>query len=362
MGTADTPLPGDLRVTVLENNDEGVAQGQPSFAPVAPDGSFSFEVDPQKSYLIGLFFRDVTYSRILEPGEVAEVDLEIFETIRDTAVISVASDSMTILQSTEEGQSDVFEVLQLLRFRNSSDRAFIGTDAEQEETQPDAPPQARRVAKLPLPESAYDISPAGAANAAGLATSGRQLVTTSALMPGETSVAYLFKVKVPRSGWQLRREVYHPTDRTDLLIDKNLVLVAAPGFEFQESRELGEMEYDRWRSGALNPGSVVEADIGFPEGSPNDIWFGFVTVAAVVGALGFGGAIFMRRRRAADKIAVLQAAAESSGEEKKPARQDLIDRVAALDEQFESGEIEEQDYRSRRTKLIQELTGEPEDP
>jgi hypothetical protein len=357
MGTAGVPLPGELRVAVLQTDENGEPQGSPSFAPVAPDGSFSFDADPAKGYLIGLFHQGVTYSRLLEPGEAAGVDLTIFETTLDPSVVRIASDSMTILQSTAEGQSDVLEVLQLLRFTNESDRAYTGSDPAPAPGGAGSPAQGeqpREVLKLPLPESAYDLAPADAANGAGLATAQGRLVATTAVVPGETSVAYLYKVKVPRSGWQLRREVYHPTDHADLLIGKSLELGAAPGFRFQEDKKLGGIEYARWRSGELNPGAVLQADIGFPSGSTNGVWFGFATVVAVLGALFFAGSIRLRRRRAARAAA--GAGPDEAQTPEEPSRTELIEQVAALDLDFEAGSVEQAEYDSRRSSLLDKLS------
>lgn len=355
MGTAGVPLPGDLRVTVLQNTQDGEPQGQPTHVPVAPDGAFTFDADPARGHLIGLFFRGAAYSEVLEPGRIEGIELRIFDTTNDTSVVRLASDSMTILQSTAEGQSDVLEVLQLMRFRNDSDRSFVGADQAKDQAA-EGTDQPREVLKLPVPESAFDLAPADPGNGAGLATAGNRLVTTSALMPGETSVAYLFKVKVPRSGWQLRREVYYPTDHADLLVGKRLKLAVAPGFQFAESKKLGGEEYDRYRSGPMNPGAVLQADIGFAGGaSSNGVWFGFGTVVAALGALYFAGSIRMRRRKAADALAA--ASSHSAAEQPADAtRQELIEQVAALDERFDAGGLDTESYQAERSTLLARLT------
>jgi hypothetical protein len=364
MGTAGVALPDGLRITVLSNNDEGVPEGQPVFVPVGDGGAFTFEADPARGHLVGLFYKDVAYSRVLEPGSVEPVELTIYETTTDSSVVSVTSDSMTVLQSTEEGQGNVLEVLQLLRYRNDSDRAFIGSDSDQAaapEPSPgeEQPAQQRQILKLPVPESAYDLAPADAANNAGLATSGAgRLVTTSALTPGENSVAYLFKVQVPRTGWQLRREVYHPTEHADLLIGTRLNLTAAPGFDFQEAKTLGGESYNRYRSGALNPGSVIEADIGFPDEAVDGIWVGFGIGVAVLGGLLAFAFVRMRRRRAAKVAAKAAESAEPAAGD--PTRDELIEQVAELDERFESGGLEKAEYESQRASLLARIGSPPD--
>ena len=355
MGTAAAPLPDGLRVTVLQNTPEGEPQGQPTHVPVGPDGTFSFEADPDKGHLIGLFYRGAAYSRVLEPGAGEGVELTIFETTTDPSVLKIASDSMTVLQSTAEGQSDVLEILQLLRFHNESDRTFVGSEPPPG-APAESPEQPREVLKLPLPESAFDLAPADPGNNAGLATAGGRLVATSALPPGETSVAYLFKVKVPRSGWQLRRETYYPTDHTDLLVGKRLELGAAPGFEFAESVALGGEEYNRYRSGSTNPGAVLEADIGFAGGgSAEGVWWGLGTLVAALGAVYFAVSIRMRRRKAIDALAG-QHGDEPAGDPAEPNREELIQQVAALDEKFDSGGLDQESYRAQRSTLLARLS------
>jgi len=360
MVTAGAALPENLRITVLQNDDEGVPQGQPVFAPVDAGGTFSFEADPAKSHLVGLFYEGVAYSQVVEAGRTDSVELKIYETTNDSSVVKITSDSMTVLQNTEEGQGNVLEVLQLLRYQNDSDRAFIGSESDQATPEPspsgEPAPQQRQVLKLPVPESAYDLAPADAANGAGLATSGEgRLVTTSAFPPGEASVAYLFKVKVPRTGWQLRREVYHPTDHADLLVGKRLVLTAAPGFEFQESKALGGESYYRYRSGELNPGSVIEADIGFPEEGTNGVWIGFAAGVAVL-ALALGLATVRMRRRRAAKAAAAKPAPTTPPAGGGATREQLIEQVAELDEKFESGGVDKGVYESRRAELLARLS------
>lgn len=360
MGTAGAALPEGLRVTVLQNDEQGVPQGQPVFASVAADGTFSFEADPAKSHLVGLFYGGVAYSQVVEAGRTDPVELKIYETTNDASVVKVTSDSMTVLQNIEEGQGNVLEVLQLLRYQNDSDRTFIGSESDQVSPEPgpsgEQEPQPRQVLKLPVPESAYDLAPADAANGAGLATSGEgRLVTTSAFPPGEASVAYLFKVQVPRTGWQLRREVYHPTEHADLLIGRRLVLTAAPGFEFQESKTLGGESYNRYRSGELNPGSVIEADIGFPEEGAEGVWIGFAAGVLLL-ALGLGLASVRMRRRRAAKAAAGKPAAQKTPAEESPTREALIVQVAELDENFEAGGLDKAEYDTRRAALLSRLS------
>jgi hypothetical protein len=329
MGTPGGSLPTDLEVSVVELSSSG-GQVIKKVVPT-PDGAFSFEADPANRYLVGALYRGVTYSTPVEREAAGGLELRIFETTHDPAVITVASDTTTILK----GRDDIFEVLQLLLVRNTSDRTFAGTTEAQNSS----------VLTVPVPEGAFDVSPADESNPLGISFSGRGVAVSSPILPGETSIPYVFKVRVPRTGWQLRREVIYPTQRADLLVGEGLELKGAPGFDFDEQVTLEGRTYRRYRSGQLIPGSVIGADLGFPTASLRSLWWGLATGLAVLAALFFGFSV-MRRRRPS-------RAPAAGGEEE---RNTLIEEIARLDDRFEEGLLAENDYRSTRNQMLARLS------
>lgn len=342
MGTAGAALPAGLRVTVVEIAASG-DMGSPQHLPVQPDGSYTFEGDPSLEYLIGTIHGGVTYSLVAEPGELPDRDLRIYEATSDVSAVEIASDTLTIVPS--DG-SDVLEVLQLLRFRNPTDRTYIG----------EAPQEG--VLKLPVPESVFDLAPATEENNAGLTTTPQGLMTNLPLQPGEMTVPYLYKVRVPRSGWQLRREVFYPTDHSDLLIGEGLRLNAGPGYEFAEQADLGGARYDRYRSEGLLPGAVIAADVGFVASTGDSgLWAGAVAILVLVTLAALAGAVAVRRRRRARAGAegARTPAAGMTPAQPGPSRQELIDQVALLDESFDAGGLERSEYETQRSKLLADL-------
>lgn len=336
MGTAGAPLPTGLKVTVVEIAGSG-DMGSPQHVPAAPDGSYSFEGNAGLSHLIGTIYQEVTYSMIAEPAELPAKELKVFETTQDVSVVEVVSDTLTVIPSGGE-DADIFEVLQLLRFRNGSDRTYTGEAGDDS------------VLRLPVPESVFDLVP-GSENPAGLAMTPRGLAATVALQPGELSIPYLYKVKVPRSGWQLRRAIFYPTRRADMLIGEGLKINAAPGFKYEGRVDLGGKNYDRFRSESLTPGEEVAADVGFGTASTGEgVWYGLGPIFAILAAGVFAGALAMRRRKLGKSQALPSAPA--------PTRKDLIDRVARLDEKFDAGGLEPSRYEAERSKLIAELKEE----
>lgn len=345
MGTAGTPFPEGLRLTVVEISESGDMQPTPTFVPINPDGSFSFEGEPNLSYLVGTIHQEVTYSMIARPAELAEKQLKIYQTTRDASVVKIISDSMTVIQSKQEGESNLFEVLQLLTFINASDRTYIGEEGED-----------RSVLRLPVPEGVNNLLPAQPANPEGLAVTPKGLASTAPLQPGEITIPYLYKVTVPRTGWQLRREVFYPTDHVDLLIGENLEPSIAPDFDFEENKALTGQNYARYRMGSSLPGQVVAADIGFAGGaSGNGLWYGLGGIAAAA-ALAAATTLWRRKRRPVVATALMRRKRRPAApNEPGRARGELIDQVARLDDSFDAGAMERPEYDAQRARLMTEL-------
>jgi hypothetical protein len=328
MGTAGVSLPANLEISVVELPSAG---GQVMKKVVAsPDGGFGFEADPTNRYLVGTIYGGVAYSTLVDREARNGPELRIFETTQDPSVITVASDTTTILK----GRDDIFEVLQLLLVRNTSDRTFTGAGA---------PNSA--VLTVPVPEGAFDVSPGDDSNPLGISFSGRGVAVASPVLPGETSVPYVFKVRVPRTGWQLRREVSYPTQRADLLLGEGLALNGAPGFEFDERVTLEGRTYRRYRTGQLMPGAVIGGDIGFPTASSSSLWWGLAIGLAVLGALFFGFSVLRRR---------LPSNAPTAGGREE--RNVLIEQIARLDDHFERGLLAESEYRNERSQMLARLS------
>jgi hypothetical protein len=332
--------------------------GSPQHVPTGTDGSYSFEGDPGLSHLIGTIHSGVTYSMVAEPGELPAKELKIFETTTDVSAVDVVADTLTVVPQ-RAGTSDVLEIFQLLRFRNRTDRTFTGESP------------GGGVLKLPVPESAFDLAPATDSDTQQLAMTPKGVMSTAPLQPGELSLPFLYRVRVPRSGWQLRREVFYPTEHVDLLVAEGLQVQTAPGFEFQEKANIGDRRYDRYRSDDLLPGRVIASDIGFTASrSDSGAWYGAAAILGGVAAALLAGIFTLHRRRAAAKVGASRAragrapASPSMGANSfqtppasAPNRQELIDRVALLDESFDAGGLDRDEYQSQRSELIAQLKG-----
>ncbi|MDQ4148446.1 MAG: hypothetical protein M3164_00375 [Actinomycetota bacterium] len=330
MGTPGAALPPDLPISIVELSSSGNEVVRRTVV-AGPDGTFEFEGDRANRYLVGTVHHGVTYSMLHEAGEAAPPELKVYETTQDTSVISVVGDTTTVVQ----GREDTFEVLQLVEIRNGSDRTFIGPSGD-----PNQP-----VISMPVPEGAFDFSLTDPANTLGVRLHPRGMTVGAPLPPGDVSISYVFRVRVPRVGWQLRREIAYPTQQADLLIAEALTLSSGRAFKFQEEVTLGGRRYSRYRAGPLLPGSLLAADVGFPRAASRSVWWGFGTAVAALGAILLAVSIIRRGRPR--PVGRPRTEVED--------RAALIDEIASLDNSFEAGLMPESDYRGRRREMMSRL-------
>ncbi len=331
-GTQGGAVPSGLEVTIVQLDK---AQKEVARRSTRTDleGRFSvegFERLDGARYLALTTYQGVAYSKISDAAQSQEglIELRIFETTTDDGSIEVDSETLTIVQ----GVQDQMEILQVVRVANRSDRTFVGRSAPSADETP-------ITIRLPLPEGAFDVALSDILRERGVEATPEGLGTGEPVLPGESSYSFAYKVRVPRSGWQLRRPIVYSTLRIDLLVDDGLT-TTAPGFELQEKPELGGKKYRRYRDGPFLSGDILGVDVGYPaasSGSGLTLGIG----GAVLLLISVGGlALAARKRR--DKNENLD-------------RKELIHRIAELDEAFAQGRIEQAAYASSRARMKKEL-------
>jgi hypothetical protein len=325
-GTSGGPSAEGLVVIAsqLDSDGEEVSRQR---AESGAGGAFSitgFDLEKGRRLLVGTDYLGVTYSKIIEeaPAPEVQVELTVYETTEDAGVVSLASDVMTIVA----GRDDTFEVIQLQRFVNSSDRTFVGKQSS----------RGREVLSLPIPVGAFDLVPLEGFTPEGSQSMRGGITTASPLIPGNSSISWVYKIRAPRN-WQMSRLVFYPTRRADLLAESSLN-TQSERFEFEERVPLSGKEYRRFRGGPFEAGDTIEATIATATASPGaGLAVGLIAAFAL---LAIAGAVTMSARRRGRN---------------RSARDSLVAEIAALDEAFQAGEVAEADYRDTRAGLKDHL-------
>lgn len=318
-GTASAGLPAGLVVTAssIDGSPETVK------GTVDERGDYRIEVSGAADrYLLAIDYLSVTYSAVVETSATSNpmsTDLTVFETTEDESSIRASSDTITVVIGVE----DTLEILQLFTIQNAADRTFVGTSLGS-------------VLRLPFPPGAFGLSAGEGIGSDDLRTVAEGFTTNDPLLPGETSFSYLYKVRVRGGGWPMRRAVFYPTKHADVLIEEGLT-IAGTRIEFQEEVTLGGRTYRRYRSDPLSAGSSLDADFGFA-GSQSGTGALAAAAIAVGGLVLLGIPMLIWRRR------------------QPPVSRDwLVDEIAALDDEFESGAIDEKTYRRNRAAMKDKL-------
>lgn len=332
-GTRGAAIPPGLVVTAIQL---GVSDAEVDRRQVtaSPDGVFrieDFDLDRGSRFIVGTDYLTVTYSTFADaqhgPAKV-KADLVIYEQTDDETVIRVNSDVITVV----EGDGGTLEVIQLMRVGNTSDRTFVGRTPPRES-------QNAKVLIFPVSSGGFDVVPMEGLTSDRLLAVPQGFTSADPIPPGEVKVSFLYKVRVPRSGWSFERAVLYPTERADILVGPGLK-VSSSEFTFSEEVTLAEKRYRRYRGEAFEAGEVMTASIASDAGAGSGIWWGLGTGLAMAAA-GAGALRFRRRRRP------LRPTTED--------REWLVEEIAVLDEAFERGRIGEKAYERERGRLKRRL-------
>jgi hypothetical protein len=354
-GTKGGSLPPGLVVTVIQVGPEGdeVARKE---SGVAADQTFlaeAFDLDLGARFAVTADYLGISYSRVIDDatenlgaGGELNADLLVYEQTDDESALSITSDVLTIVG----GDDQPFELIQLQRVRNRSDRTFVGkTIAER-----------RQVLRLPLPSGAFDVLPLEGISVEELATISGGIVTGIPIVPGERSASYIYKVRAPGE-WNLSRRFFYPTNQVDILVGTGLRLESSE-FKFQEGVTLEDQRYGRYRGGPYEAGDTLRASVGVPGGLPGPgLLWGLGAGLGLLAILG-GGAFAVRRRSRPRPATVRPTRNEAPAFTSEERRRSLVDQIAALDEEFERGELAEDDYSAERQSLKEQLAGANDEP
>jgi hypothetical protein len=243
-----------------------------------------------------------------------------------------------------------------------------------------------------VPAGAYDLT-AQEGSQVGL-TQGADggVYTADPISPGEVVVSFLYRVKVPSSGWELRRPVFYPTAKSTVLLGPGLTL-DADRYRYQGPVTLENRKYGRWDGPALAPGGELAGRIGSDRAGSGLVW-GLWAVLGVLVLAAVAVPLLLRRRRrkkaptgspgfsvtarppgpaGLSRPAVTSGAPQASRAPNGPNGPDgpdgpdashgphgserarLVEEIAALDDALDAGSVSTKEHAERRAALKQRL-------
>ncbi|MBI4236600.1 MAG: hypothetical protein HY688_04520 [Chloroflexi bacterium] len=320
-------------------------------ATAGQGGAVRFEgLDPADDliYLLSAPYAGTHYFSLpvslAQPSELP-VALVVYETTEDAAAVRILGDSTVILGA--EGDSGTLQAMQVTTYQNTGDRTFIGAMG----------PGGRRTVQVPLPPGAFDVE---AAHDPGSRVSSEDdaVFSTYPLLPGTEEFIVIYRILYVGKGYEWSKTYLYAVDQVRLLVAPAVVVDLGPGWQSLPAAEIGSGTYAHWSTPGGPAGTRVAARLsGLPasagsrsqrlERALRFAGLGIVAVA-LVGAGAYVAFWALRRRRR-----TAPAPAPSAGP--AAAREEALERLARLDEEFEAGRLNEAEYNSQRETERQAL-------
>ena len=329
----------------MGDNETGAEETETS-----SDGTFRFgKLAWDRSYSLSLAFDGAEYSTdkmVFAPGEdVKTLDLPVYEPTMDDPGITV-SEEHTIFEISEDG----LNVGDIVIFNNPGDRIFVGSA--------DLGDGRKESLKFDLPAEALNVTFMHGIDPESVVTTETGFSDTESVMPGEKRV--IFAYSMPKSSTDsvtIEKKIIYPTDSLLLLIPetKDGVEVSGGGLTADpEPINMENVNYTKWQAKDLKPGDRITVKFKAPGGIAAYLtdyvkWAALGLVLLLVGigilysSMGKGGAEKRRDAEARERKDLLDK------------RSRLIQDIASLDDEFETGKISEDRYHKLRESMKEEL-------
>lgn len=302
---------------------KATANGTFSFTGLSTSANYTYEVD--------VTYKDITYTSELFSFEEGETQISggvyIYETTDDLSVLSVSLSHMIVY--TTDANLTVREVYYLT---NTSSLAFTGL----------------LPFSLPAEATPTDMAASLVWTTTG---GGNAVVDTVPIIPGQRQVDYTYTLPASDT-YSLSRHVPLPMDQFNLLIQNGAYQVTSPELTKTDPLDISGMSFDYYTGGPLqaNQPLAITLTQGGAAGGANTlaVWLGVIGLIIVIVAV----ILFFRMRGQKTAPAYAGPAAEDSGRWEQ-----LLDELAALDDQLEAGTISEEEYQTLRDQLKNELKG-----
>jgi hypothetical protein len=342
-GTAGASLPPGLEVILTGFDGEQEVYRQT--AAVGSDGSYAFSDVPAAAGRV--YGATVSYAGVLYfsagahlAGDGTPLDLPI--TIHDTASDATGLSVERLHLLFDFSIPDRLQVLELWVLSNASDRTIVAAPGG-------------GVVDVELPEGASALGFEDGAIGDRFVLTDNGFGDTQPVVPGTATSQFIFSYRLPYDGrLDFRRPTDHAVEAVVVLLPAEGVTADGNGLQDLGVQTMGGQAVHSYASGAIAAGEALELRLS---GRPNaeagaGSSSGLANVAIGLGVLGIlvlaAGLWWFRPAGGRRPAREHRPLAVSEGER-------LISEIAALDDAFAAGGMEESAYRARRESLKRAL-------
>ncbi|MBI4304601.1 MAG: hypothetical protein HY665_09740 [Chloroflexi bacterium] len=318
-------------ITTLKGTESGS-----STTKTDAEGRFAFEglsTEPDSAYAMSVTFQQAVYtteSFSLSSNETTKsIVLDVFDSTTSAEVIKIQAAHTVVYV-----EADSLQVLEFASFINEGDRTYIGS---REST---VVAGRRETLQFFLPEDVTDFQPMAGLVDYRISQTQDGFVDTVPVMPGTKEVVYTYKVDYRSGSYTFSRPVAYPTASYNFLVEGTDIRLTSDRLATQEPFYIREAPYSHLSGSNLSPGDTIAVQFsGLPRTSKLGAFTWVPLTIVVLGiVLAFGYLILRKRSR---------PALPEGGVEGDP--QELLAELARLDDDFESGKINEKAYRRLRS-------------
>ncbi len=372
-GTAGAAAPGGLVVLMLITGPDGTLGGTGQ-TEADPDGAFALDdvpLHPGSVYNLSVDYGGVFYGRSLQPDELEdEVVITVHEATEDASIILVERQVM-VIAGIDEAQR-IATATEFVRFTNPTDRTL----RPNLET---ARPGMFSFMRFALPPNAADVTVQSNLRGGEIISVGSGFALTAPVPPGQHSVDFAYTFPYESSSLSFRNSLPQGAGIFQVLIPDRWPGVEVGSLTVRPPVGIGDQVYRAWevRDVPAGPGVDIRLD-GLPQPgvtarvgrtlSGGPFWMTAIpsaTGAALLALLVLG--IFRRYRPAVSKAGLELTRSEADNAHAiearplspHPQRAEAVASLAALDERYLRGDVEEDDYLQQRAGLTSLALGEP---
>ncbi|MBT3863223.1 MAG: carboxypeptidase regulatory-like domain-containing protein [Chloroflexi bacterium] len=347
-GTEGGVLPENLEVLLLSIDLASNQIIEQESTTVDEDGIFSF------SNLVsgpGLSYRVVVNSGTFTPS-VDMANQENWQNVRmkiydeTTSLDEITINSYVMMIPTIDARSKQAGILTVINVDNRGDEIWTPDLTDPDLTGLD-------LLRFNLPEGFEDLAIESELPTGNILEIETGFALTNPIPPGEAAVLISYILPYEGDGFDFNLKLPYGADKVRMLIPDEGGIITAEGFGGAESVVVAENVFNQFEGTDYAAGTELLAKFsGLPQPTPlqqlSDFFKGRTYVIVIIWVVGIallailGYAMYSSRKR---------NDLSSDDDNELVGRADVIAEIAELDEEFESGNIEEDDYNDRRDEL-----------
>lgn len=309
------------------------------------NGNFQFvnlPRGPGDSYLIKAYYMGAEYNSekivFKDDKSHANIEMVVFDSTDEDKAIKVKAYHMFV-----DVQQNIFSVQEIIIVENRIDRTYIGKR--------ELSPGIRETFKLSLPRDASAIKYFKGLMVCCVRRTEDELVDTLSIMPGTKQIVLAYKVNYDSSNLGLKKAIYFDTENFSILTPVSGVQLQSDHLSKGKVVSFGEKDFLSYSGKNLAKGMTLSLRFSnLPAKKTHFLWL--IAGLAIIAIFAVILILAWLKRQAESKKVPKEEGAEAEVEDEA---QELLVKLARLDEIFEEGLVSEKSYHEERNRIKETL-------